>query len=105
VKFGQTTPSRRLHPMCCPMSLAATAASGPVRPRYVAPQLGAGTPDLSHNGFQVTNDAGNLVDLNGNQINGAFWPIIPASPASGPINASQSLAYTADACSSPACPS
>src|SRR5262249_11084194 len=27
--------------------------------RYVAPQLGAGTPNLSHNGYQVTNGAGN----------------------------------------------
>ena len=64
--------------------------------RYVAPQLGAGTPNLSHNGFQVTNAAGNLVDENGNQINGAFLSNHPGFPGFGPINASQSLAYMAD---------
>ena len=38
--------------------------------RYIAPQLGAGTANLSHNGYQVTNGAGNLVDLSGNEIDG-----------------------------------
>ena len=98
VKFGQTDPS-------------ATAVSDllPDEPggyngfqalfghRYVAPQLGAGTPNLTRNGFQVTNAAGNLVDENGNQINGAFLnPPQPGFPGFGPINASQSLAYMAD---------
>src|SRR5262249_31330607 len=64
--------------------------------RYVAPQLGAGTPNLTHNGFGVTNAAGNLVDLNGNQINGAFLNNHPGFPGFGPINASQTLAYLAD---------
>lgn len=64
--------------------------------RYVAPQLGAGTPDLSHNGFAVTNDAGNLVDLNGNQINGAFLNNVPGFPGFSSINASQTLAYMSD---------
>lgn len=64
--------------------------------RYIAPQLGAGTPNLSHNGFAVTNAAGNLVDLNGNQINGAFLTNHPGFPGFGPINASQTLAYVAD---------
>ena len=64
--------------------------------RYVAPQLGAGTPNLTRNGFQVTNAAGNLVDENGNQINGAFLTNHPGFPGFGPINASQSLAYMAD---------
>jgi hypothetical protein len=64
--------------------------------RYVAPQLGAGTPDLSHHGYQVTNAAGNLVDENGNQINGAFLTNHPGFPGFGPINASQTLAYMAD---------
>jgi hypothetical protein len=97
VKFGQTDPS-------------ATAVSDllPDEPRgyngfqalfghrYVAPQLGAGTPNLTRNGFQVTNSAGNLVDENGNQINGAFLSNHPGFPGFGPINASQSLAYVAD---------
>jgi hypothetical protein len=63
--------------------------------RYVAPQLGAGTLSLSRNGYQVTNAAGNLVDENGNQINGAFLST-PGFPGFGPVNASQSLAYLAD---------
>jgi hypothetical protein len=63
--------------------------------KYVAPQLGAGTPDLSHDGYQVTNAAGNLVDLNGNEIDGQYVHT-PGFPGYGPINASQSLAYAAD---------
>jgi len=64
--------------------------------KYVGPQLGAGTPNLTHNGYAVTNAAGNLVDLNGNQINGAFLDNVPGFPGFGTINASQTLAYTAD---------
>ncbi len=64
--------------------------------RYIAPQLGAGTPSLSRHGYQVTNAAGNLVDLNGNQINGAFLTNHPGFPGFGPINAAQTLAYSAD---------
>jgi hypothetical protein len=64
--------------------------------RYLAPQLGAGTPNLSRNGYQVTNSAGNLVDLNGNQINGAFLGNTPGFPGFSNISASQTLAYMAD---------
>jgi hypothetical protein len=64
--------------------------------RYVGPQIGAGTPNLTHHGYQVTNAAGNLVDENGNQINGAFLANHPGFPGFGPINASQTLAYVAD---------
>jgi hypothetical protein len=64
--------------------------------RYVAPQLGAGTANVSRNGYQVTNGAGNLVDENGNQINGAFLTNHPGFPGFGPINAAQTLAYVAD---------
>jgi hypothetical protein len=64
--------------------------------RYVAPQLGAGTANLTRGGYQVTNAAGNLVDLNGNQINGAFLSNHPGFPGFGPINASQTLAYVSD---------
>ena len=97
VKFGQSSPS-------------ATATSDllPDEPggyngyealfghKYVAPQIGAGTPNVTHDGFQVTNAAGNLVDLNGNQINGAFIGNNPGFPGFSTINASQSLAYAAD---------
>ena len=44
----------------------------------------------------MTNAAGNLVDLNGNQINGAFPANHPGFPGFGPINAAQTLAYVAD---------
>ena len=64
--------------------------------RYVAPQLGAGTPNVTHNGYQVTNAAGNLVDLDGNQINGAFLTNHPGFPGFSNINAPQALAYASD---------
>ena len=97
VKFGQTDPS--------PTAVADTLPQEPggysgfqalMGHRYVAPQLGAGTPNLTRNGVQITNAAGNLVDENGNQINGAFLTNHPGFPGFGPINASQSLAYAAD---------
>jgi hypothetical protein len=65
--------------------------------KYIAPQLDEdGTPNLARNGFEVTNEAGNLVDLNGNQINGAFLSDQPGFPGFSSINASQSLAYMAN---------
>ena len=97
VKFGQTMPSP-----------TAVTDSLPDEPggyggfdalfghRYVAPQIGAGQPNVTHNGFQVTNAAGNLVDENGNQINGAFLTNRPGFPGFSTINASQTLAYVAD---------
>jgi hypothetical protein len=99
VKFGQTSPSP-----------TAVTDSLPDEPggysgfqalfghRYVAPQLGAGTPNLaSASGVPITNAAGNLTDENGNQINGAFLtPPTPGFPGFSSINASQTLAYMAD---------
>ena len=64
--------------------------------KYVAPQLGAGNANLMHDGYEVTDAAGNLVDLNGNQINGAFLTNTPGFPGFSNINAAQSLAYAAD---------
>jgi hypothetical protein len=96
VKYGQTSPTP-----------TAVTDSLPDEPggyhgfqalfgaRYVAPQLGAGTPNLTRAGYQVTNAAGNLVDLNGNQINGAFLNNYPGFPGFDPT-ASQTLAYMAD---------
>ncbi len=97
VKFGQTDPSG-----------SAVSDVLPDEPggyngflslfghRYIAPQLGAGAADVTHNGYQVTNAAGNLVDLNGNQINGAFLTNHPGFPGFSSINASQTLAYMSD---------
>ena len=50
---------------------------------------------MTKDGYAVTNAAGNLVDLNGNQINGDFLTT-PGFPGFGEINASQTLAYAAD---------
>jgi hypothetical protein len=97
IKYGQTTPSP-----------TAVTDSLPDEPggyngfqalfghKYVAPQLGAGQDNLSRNGYEVTNAAGNLVDLNGNEIDGAFLTDYPGFPGFSSINASQTLAYMAD---------
>jgi hypothetical protein len=97
VKFGQTSPSPTAVSDVLPDEPGGYLGfQGLFGHRYIAPQIGAGTPNLTHNGYQVTNAAGNLVDLNGNQINGAFLTGHPGFPGFGPINASQTLAYTAD---------
>src|SRR5262249_4179734 len=97
VKFGQTTATPSASPDLLPDEPGGyTGFQGLFGHKYVAPQLGAGTPDVTHNGHQVTNAAGNLVDLNGNQINGAFLNNVPGFPGFSSINASQTLAYMAD---------
>jgi hypothetical protein len=97
VKFGQTKPTHTAVPDVLPDEPGGYAGFQALfGHRYVAPQLGAGTPNLTHHGFRVTNAAGNLVDLNGNQLNGAFLTNHPGFPGFGSINASQTLAYLAD---------
>ena len=97
VKYGQTTPSHTAVPDVLPDEPGGyTGYQALFGHRYIAPQLGAGTASLTHDGYQVTNAAGNLVDLNGNQINGAFLTNHPGFPGYDSINASQSLAYAAD---------
>ncbi|HEV3068180.1 MAG TPA: hypothetical protein VGY50_10050 [Streptosporangiaceae bacterium] len=97
VKFGQTSPSPTASPDLLPNEPGGyTGFQGLFGHRYVAPQIGAGTPNLTHNGFEVTNGAGNLVDLNGNEIDGAFLPGHPGFPGFSNINPSQTLAYLAD---------
>jgi hypothetical protein len=96
VKFGETTATHTASPDLLPDEPGSYQGfQGLFGHRYVAPQLGAGTPDLTHNGFAVTNAAGNLVDLNGNQMNGAFTSQ-PGFPGFSSINSSQTLAYLAD---------
>jgi hypothetical protein len=97
VKFGQTSPSASASPDVLPNEPGGyNGFQGLFGHRYVAPQLGAGTDNVSRNGFEVTNAAGNLVDENGNQINGAFLSNHPGFPGFSSINASQTLAYMAD---------
>jgi hypothetical protein len=96
VKFGQTAPSLSASPDVLPTEPGGyTGYQGLFGARYVASVLGAGTPNLVHNGFLVTNATGNLVDLDGNQINGAFITNHPGFPGFSPT-ASQTLAYLAD---------
>jgi hypothetical protein len=96
VKYGQTTPSPTAQPDLLPTEPGGyDGFQGLFGARYVAPQLGAGQPNLTHNGYEVTNAAGNLVDLDGNQINGAFLTNHPGFPGFSPT-ASQTLAYIAD---------
>src|ERR1022692_2933837 len=97
VKFGQTKPSATAVADLLPHEAGGyTGYQALFGHRYIAPQLGAGTPSLAHNGYQVTNSAGNLVDLNGNEIDGAFLTSHPGFPGFSSINASQTLAYMAD---------
>jgi hypothetical protein len=95
VKFGQTTPS----PSAAPDSLPTEPGGydgfqGLFGAKYVAPQLGAGTPNLTRGGYQITNAAGNLVDLNGNEIQEPFSHK-PGFSGFSPL-ATQTLAYMAD---------
>ncbi|MFL6163926.1 MAG: hypothetical protein ACJ74U_17110 [Jatrophihabitantaceae bacterium] len=95
VKFGDSTPSP-----------SAVADQLPTEPggyqgfqalfghKYVAPVLGAGTASLTHNGYPVTDAAGNLTDLNGNPLINTFANK-PGFPGFSPT-ATQSLAYLAD---------
>jgi hypothetical protein len=61
--------------------------------KYVAPAIGGG-PNVSHDGYQVTDANGNLVDLDGNTLQEPFSPT-PGFPGFNPT-ASQSLAVLAD---------
>jgi hypothetical protein len=97
VKFGETTATPTAVPDALPDEPGGyNGFQALFGHRYIAPQLGAGTPNLTHNGFQVTNAAGNLVDLNGNEIDGAFLTNHPGFPGFGGISPAQTLGYTAD---------
>jgi Flp pilus assembly protein TadG len=95
VKFGQTTPSASAAPDLLPTEPGGyDDYQGLFGARYVNPQIGAGTPNLVHNGYQVTDAEGNLVDLDGNEIQEPFSHH-PGFPGFNPV-ASQSLAVLAD---------
>jgi hypothetical protein len=95
-KFGQSAPSKTASPDLLPDEPGGyNGYQALFGHKYVAPQLGAGTDGLTRDGNEITNAQGNLVDLNGNQINGDFLST-PGFPGFGPINPAQSLAYAAD---------
>jgi len=97
VKYGQTEPSHTAVPDRLPDQPGGyTGYQALFGHKYIAPQLGAGKPNLYHDGYQVTNSAGNLVGLFGDQINGAFLTNYPGFPGYDGINADSALAYGAD---------
>jgi hypothetical protein len=97
VKFGQSSPTPSATSDLLPQEPGGyTGYQALFGHRYVAPQLGAGTANLTRNGYPVTNAAGNLVDLNGNELDGAFVAGHPGFPGFGSINASQTLSYLAN---------
>lgn len=106
VKYGQTTPS----PTAVPDQTGYQAVFGH---KYLQPEIEStiaalpGATDTSTtssglvanlyspSGYRVTDAAGNLVDLSGNEIQGQY-AYTAGFPGFGDITASQSLAYTAD---------
>ena len=97
VKYGETTATHTAVPDLLPDQPGGyTGYQALFGHKYIAPQLGAGKPNVYHDGFQVTNAKGNLVDLLGNQIDGAYLTDYPGFPGYDSINAAQSLAYAAD---------
>lgn len=97
VKFGQTAASPTAVPDLLPNEPGGyNNFSALIGHRYIAPQVGGGTPNLSRNGFQITNSSGNLVDLFGNELDGAFLTNHPGFPGFGDINPAQTLAYVSD---------
>ena len=86
VKYGQTSPSTTAVADVLPNEPGG-GYSGYLAlfgNKYIAPQLGAGTPNVTRHGYQITNAAGNLVDLNGAEIDGEYvdTPGFPASARS-----------------------
>jgi hypothetical protein len=95
VKYGSSTPSPSAVADVLPTEPGGYAGYQALfGHKYVAPQLGAGTPSLTRNGYPVTDAAGNLTDLNGNPLINAFANK-PGFPGFSPT-ATQSLAYLAD---------
>jgi hypothetical protein len=93
---NQTTPSPTAVPDLLPQEPGGyTGFEGLFGHRYVAAQISGGVKNLTHNGFQVTNAQGNLVDLNGTEIDNEFTGTT-GFPGFGIINAAQTLAYMSD---------
>jgi len=103
VKFGQTTASPTAVTDSLPDEPGGyTGFQAVFGHRYLQPQLAqaansGGNRVVNGHTYPVVNSAGNLVDLNGNELDGAFLPPgTPGFPGFGPISAAQSLAYVAD---------
>jgi hypothetical protein len=97
VKYGETTPTATAVPDVLPDEPGGyDGYQALFGAKYIDPQLGAGTANVTHDGVPVTDAAGNLTDLFGNQINGAYLTNYPGFPGYDSINAAQSLSYAAD---------
>ena len=103
VKFGQTSPSSTAVNDVLPDEPGGyTGYQALFGHKYLQPQLEAAANSgqnrvVNGNTYPVFDTAGNLVDLNGNEMDGAFLPAGHAGfPGFGPISAAQSLAYVAD---------
>ena len=95
VKFGQTTPTPSAVTDSLPTEPGGYAGHQALfGAKYVAPQLGAGTPNLTRHGFPVTDAQGNLTDLDGVALREPFSGKA-GFPGFNPT-ASQSLAMLAD---------
>ncbi len=105
VKYGQSTPGPTASPDLLPDEPGGYSGYQALfGDRYAAPQVQAGAVNSTTaaggfhvaggNSYQVTNPAGNLVDLNGNVLENPFSHT-PGFPGFSP-SASQSLAYVAD---------
>ena len=103
VKYGQTSPSSTAVTDSLPSEPNGYSGFQAVfGHKYLQPQLAqaanlGGNRVVNGNTYPVVNSAGNLVDLNGNELTGGFLsPGHPGFPGFGPISAAQSLAYVAD---------
>jgi hypothetical protein len=97
VKYGQTTPSHTAVADLLPDEPGGyNGYQALFGAKYIDPQLGAGTANVTHDGYPVTDAKGNLTDLFGNEIDGAYLTDYPGFPGYDSINAAQSLAYAAD---------
>ena len=102
VKYGQTSPSASAVADVLPDEPGGYGGFQAVfGHRYLQPQLaaaanaGGGYRVVNGHSYEITDGSGNLVDLNGQEIDGQYTHT-PGFPGFGPISAAQSLAYVAD---------
>jgi hypothetical protein len=95
VKYGQSSPSPTASADVLPNEPGGyNGYQALFGHKYIAPQLGAGTPNVTHNGYEVTDASGNLVDENGQELQEPFIHV-PGFTGFSPT-ASQTLAMMAD---------
>jgi hypothetical protein len=95
VRYGQSAPSASAQPDALPTEPGGyNGYQGLFGARYVSPVLGAGTPNVTHAGYPVTDANGVLTDLSGVPMTNQYSHT-PGFPGFSPT-ASQTLAYLAD---------